>query len=187
MPTILVIDDNPAVATALEVLFSLQEIKTRAADTPERGLAILAREPVDLVIQDMNFSADTTSGAEGEALFRTIRDAHPGLPVILLTAWTHLESAVELVKCGAADYLAKPWDDRKLAATVNNLLELSRARRELGRVREDRAPPRPRAGKTLRPVRCGVRRPGHGARHRSGLPGGAGRGTGADHRAQRVG
>jgi DNA-binding NtrC family response regulator len=51
--------------------------------------------------------------------------------VILLTAWTHLESAVELVKGGAADYLAKPWDDRKLLATVGNLLELGHARREL--------------------------------------------------------
>jgi DNA-binding NtrC family response regulator len=135
MPTVLVIDDNPAVATALEVLFSLQEIDTLAATSPAAGLAVLEREPVDLVIQDMNFTADNTSGAEGEALFRAVRERHPELPVILLTAWTHLESAVELVKAGAADYLAKPWDDRKLLATVGNLLELSRARRELGRVR----------------------------------------------------
>ena len=55
----------------------------------------------------------------------------PDLPVILLTAWTHLSSAVDLVKAGAADYLAKPWDDRKLLATVNNLLELGEARRAL--------------------------------------------------------
>jgi DNA-binding response OmpR family regulator len=63
--TILVIDDNPAVATALEVLFSLHDIDTLHADSPAEGLALLAREPVDLVIQDMNFSADTTSGDEG--------------------------------------------------------------------------------------------------------------------------
>ena len=56
--------------------------------------------------------------------------------MILLTAWTQLESAVELVKAGAADYLAKPWDDRKLLATVNNLLELAEARRELARHRD---------------------------------------------------
>jgi DNA-binding NtrC family response regulator len=90
---------------------------------------------VDLVIQDMNFSADTTSGSEGIALFRAIRERHPDLPVILLTAWTQLESAVELVKAGAADYLAKPWDDGKLVATVTNLLELSETRRELARRR----------------------------------------------------
>ena len=136
MPTILVIDDNPAVATALETLFSLHDLDTRAVHTPEDGLALLARESIDLVVQDMNFHADTTSGEEGVALFAAIRERHPDLPVILLTAWTHLESAVDLVKAGAADYLAKPWDDRKLLATVNNLLELSEARRELARHRK---------------------------------------------------
>ena len=135
MPTILVIDDNPAVATALETLFSLHDLDTRAVTTPEAGLAMLEREPFDLVVQDMNFQADTTSGDEGVALFGQIRARHPDLPVILLTAWTHLESAVDLVKAGAADYLAKPWDDRKLLATVNNLLELSETRRELARHR----------------------------------------------------
>ncbi len=131
--TILVIDDNPAVATALEVLFSLHDLRTVCAESPEDGMAMLAREPVDLVIQDMNFTADTTSGEEGEALFKAIRARHPDLPVILLTAWTHLESAVDLVKAGAADYLAKPWDDRKLLASVSNLLELGQASRALAR------------------------------------------------------
>ena len=136
MPTILVIDDNPAVATALETLFSLHDIDTRSATTPDEGLALLQREAFDLVVQDMNFQADTTSGEEGAALFARIREGHPDLPVILLTAWTHLEAAVDLVRAGAADYLAKPWDDRKLLATVNNLLELSEARRELSRHRD---------------------------------------------------
>ena len=131
MPTILVIDDNPAVGTALDVLFSLHDIRSLRAETPQAGLGLLAGEDVDLVIQDMNFHADTTSGDEGVALFHDIRQRHPDLPVILLTAWTQLESAIELVKAGAADYLAKPWDDRKLIATVNNLLELGESRREL--------------------------------------------------------
>jgi DNA-binding NtrC family response regulator len=135
MPTILVIDDNPSVATALETLFSLHDIDTVSVASPEDGLALLARTPVDLVVQDMNFHADTTSGEEGVELFAKIRAAHPDLPVILLTAWTHLESAVDLVKAGAADYLAKPWDDRKLLATVNNLLELSQAEQELAQRR----------------------------------------------------
>ena len=131
MSTILVIDDNPAVATALEVLFSLHDIASLHADSPAAGLALLDNEAVDLVIQDMNFSADTTSGDEGRELFAAIRQRHPDLPVVLLTAWTHLESAVELIKAGAADYVAKPWQDAKLLATVNNLLELAEARREL--------------------------------------------------------
>jgi DNA-binding NtrC family response regulator len=133
MSTVLVIDDNPAVATALEVLFSLQDITTLRAETPQAGMAVLARASVDVVIQDMNFRADTTSGEDGVKLFRAIRERYPDLPVILLTAWTQLESAVELVKAGAADYLAKPWDDAKLLTTVQNLLELSQTRRELAR------------------------------------------------------
>jgi len=135
MPNLLIIDDNPAVATALEVLFSLHDIATLHAQTPEAGLAMLQGESGELVIQDMNFTEDTTSGDEGVALFAQIRAQHPDLPVILLTAWTHLSSAVELVKAGAADYVAKPWDDRKLLATVNNLLELAEARSELDRRR----------------------------------------------------
>ena len=131
MPTVLVIDDNPAVATALEVLFSLRDLRTLAAESPAAGLALLDQEPIDAVIQDMNFRADTTSGEDGVQLFRAIRARYPDLPVILLTAWTQLASAVELVKAGAADYLAKPWDDDKLLTTVANLLELSAARREL--------------------------------------------------------
>ncbi|GAB1596959.1 sigma-54-dependent transcriptional regulator [Lysobacter claricitrinus] len=133
MARVLVIDDNPAVATALDVLFSLHDIDTMGVSSPEEGLALLDRETVDLVVQDMNFHADTTSGEEGRALFAEIRARHPDLPVILLTAWTHLDAAVDLVRAGAADYLGKPWDDRRLMASVNNLLELSQARQEIGR------------------------------------------------------
>ena len=138
MRTILVIDDNPAVVTALEVLFSLRDIRTLRAATPDEGLAAIERERVDLVVQDMNFHADTTSGEEGIALFRAIRERQPDLPVILLTAWTHLETAIELVKAGAADYLAKPWDDNKLLASVENLLELGESTREVSKLRGER-------------------------------------------------
>ena len=137
MATALVIDDNPAVATALEILFSLRDVRTISADSPAAGLEVLAREAIDVVIQDMNFTTDTTSGEEGIALFRAIRARFPEMPVILLTAWTQLEAAVELVKAGAADYLAKPWDDTKLLTSVQNLLELSVTRRELARRRAD--------------------------------------------------
>src|SRR5271168_3129965 len=137
MRTVLVIDDNPAVAHALQLLFSLHDIRTLAALTPSKGLALLGREPVDLVIADMNFSADTTSGEEGAALFRALRAQQPDLPVILLTAWTHLESAVQLVKAGAADYIGKPWDNDKLLATVENLLELAEATRERQRLQDE--------------------------------------------------
>jgi DNA-binding NtrC family response regulator len=138
MRTVLIIDDNPAVCEALALLLSLRDIRPLQAANPAEGLAVLAREQpaIGLVIQDMNFSADTTSGEEGVALFRSIRALAPDLPVILLTAWTRLESAVELVKAGAADYLSKPWDDRKLLATVENLLELSESARAVSQLRQ---------------------------------------------------
>ncbi len=135
MPTVLVIDDNPAIATALATLLGLHDIDVQAAASPAAGLAAVAAGDIDLVIQDMNFSADTTSGDEGVALFHALRARDADLPVVLLTAWTHLDTAVELVKAGAADYLAKPWDDRKLLACVHTLLELGQARRQLARGR----------------------------------------------------
>jgi DNA-binding NtrC family response regulator len=138
MRTVLIIDDNAGVREALALALSLRDIRPLAARDPDEGLALLERERVDLVIQDMNFSADTTSGEEGVALFRAIRARHVDVPVVLLTAWTRLESAVELVKAGAADYLAKPWDDARLLATVENLLELAETGAELRRARRER-------------------------------------------------
>lgn len=131
MPTVLIIDDNRSVTMALEVLLSLHDIASICAVTPGQGLDLLQKTAVDLVIQDMNFSTDTTSGEEGVALFQQIRQRHPDLPVILLTAWTHLDAAVGLIKAGAADYLAKPWNDQRLIASVQNLLELGQVNRVL--------------------------------------------------------
>jgi DNA-binding NtrC family response regulator len=148
MRTVLVIDDNPAVGTALSLLFGLHDITTLTAASPAAGLATLTSISVDLVIADMNFSADTTSGQEGVALFRDIRARHPDLPVILLTAWTHLESAVQLVKLGAADYIAKPWDNDRLLAAVENLLELSQSMRETARLHREREQQRAQLAKT---------------------------------------
>ena len=139
MPTILIIDDNDAVRTALDVLLSMQGHRVLGAGEPDGGLRVLAREPVDLVIQDMNFRKEATSGEEGVALFRSIREQYPSLPIMLMTAWTHLETAVDLVKAGAADYIAKPWDDARLLTTVRNLLELRRLTEENERAARKRA------------------------------------------------
>jgi DNA-binding NtrC family response regulator len=136
--TILVVDDSEAVRTALDVLLSMHGARVVGAESAVGGLEALARESVDLVIQDMNFRREATSGEEGVALFRQIRAQHPDLPVILLTAWTHLETAVELVKAGASDYVAKPWDNARLLTTVRNLLELQEARAENRAVRRRR-------------------------------------------------
>src|SRR6185295_19634760 len=110
-----------------------------SAGSPADGLSQVDGREIDLVVQDMNFTRDTTSGEEGVALFRALRERDPDLPIILLTAWTHLETAVQLVKAGAADYLAKPWDDQKLITTSKNLLELRaslRAQRRMAASRQ---------------------------------------------------
>src|SRR5258708_23544803 len=124
MRTVLVVDDNPAVPQALELLFGLHDIRTVAAPTPESGLAVLSQQRIDLVIADMNFSADTTSGDEGAELFRALRARRADLPVILLTAWTHLESAVQLVKAGGARHPSTPLGNDKLVAARAKTLEI---------------------------------------------------------------
>jgi len=134
-PTVLVIDDNPDVIKALRVLFILNDIECIGAESPAQGLKCLADQKVDLVIQDMNFSQDTTSGDEGKVLFGQIREAFTDLPVILLTGWADLETAVQLVKEGAADYLSKPWNDDKILASVRNLIELSQLQQQDSRRR----------------------------------------------------
>jgi DNA-binding NtrC family response regulator len=154
LPTILVIDDNAGVRTALDVLLSIHGLDVVTAADPAAGLAALERVAVDLVIQDMNFGLDTTSGAEGITLFHDIRRRRPGVPIVLLTAWTHLETAVDLVKAGAADYLGKPWDDARLLTTVRNLLDLRRVRLENDRLVRGRA--RVRADLARRYDLCGL-------------------------------
>jgi len=139
MPTILIIDDNDAVRTALDVLLTLQGHRVVAAGSPEEGLRALAANEIDLVLQDMNFKKEATCGEEGVLLFRSIRERYPAVPIVLLTAWTHLQTAVELVKAGAADYLAKPWDDARLLTTVRNLLELRKLSAERERAAKRRA------------------------------------------------
>src|SRR5690606_13346357 len=98
----------------------------RAANAPE-ALALLAREPVDLVLQDMNFSLQT-SGEEGLALLAQVRERHPALPVLLMTAWGSIGLAVAGIKAGAANFFTKPWDNAQLVELVRATLDLGEAR-----------------------------------------------------------
>lgn len=130
MEKILIVDDNPAILDALSLLLELHGYKPLTASSPAEALRAVDHQRIALVVQDMNFSADTTSGEEGVALFHALRDLNPHLPIILITAWTELEQAIELVKAGAADYIAKPWDDRKLLTSIANLIALGKATSE---------------------------------------------------------
>ena len=128
--TVLIVEDQPAVAKALAVLLDIHGIDVEIARNGPEALTIAARGGIDVVLQDMNFTPGVTTGDEGVALFRKLRDVDPSVPVILLTAWTSLETAVQMVKEGARDYLAKPWNDEKLMAIVTALIESRRGDRE---------------------------------------------------------
>ncbi len=127
--SILIIDDNPDIGKALSILFKLEGFNTVTALSPKEGLEYITETQFDLVIQDMNFSEGMTSGNEGIQLFEDIRQLDPDMPIIIVTAWTHVETAVELVKHGAADYIGKPWNDDKLLVSANNLLEINELQR----------------------------------------------------------
>jgi len=130
MPKVLIVEDQPAVAGALEVLFHLHDLETAVARTAEAAARQVQGGEIGAVLQDMNFTPGATGGEEGIALFRRLREMDPGLPILLMTAWTSLETAVQLVKEGASDYLAKPWDDAKLVSTVRALLQAHAPRRD---------------------------------------------------------
>ncbi|MCC6558515.1 MAG: sigma-54-dependent Fis family transcriptional regulator [Polyangiaceae bacterium] len=134
MLKVLIADDEPAVCAALASLFGHHGIPALVARTPDEALAFIAHEDVGVVLQDMNFSPDATSGAEGIALMRAIRRLDPDIPVVIMTGFTSIEEAVQLVKEGATDYIAKPWDGVKLVASVRNLLRLRELQQENTRI-----------------------------------------------------
>jgi DNA-binding NtrC family response regulator len=120
---VLIVEDQPSVADALSVLFDVHGIPAAVARTPDEALAEVRSGAVGVVVQDMNFKPGATSGREGIDLFHRIRRLDPRVPVLLLTAWASLETAVELVREGAHDYIAKPWNDDKLVGRVRSLLD----------------------------------------------------------------
>jgi DNA-binding NtrC family response regulator len=146
-PRVLVVEDQPAVAKALQVLLEIHDIPCATAATPGEALELIDREEFGAVVQDMNFGPSDTDGAAGLELFRRLRALDPELPVLALTAWASLETAVAMVKEGAADYLAKPWDDVKLIATVRNLIRMRELQLENHRLRQAQARERMRLGR----------------------------------------
>jgi DNA-binding NtrC family response regulator len=136
---VLIADDQPAVCTALQLLFELHDLPSLVVNRPDEALDLIATEDIGAVVQDMNFTQEKTSGEEGVALFRAIKKLDPDLPVVLLTAWGSLETAVSLVKEGASDYMAKPWDDDKLARVVKNLVQMRALQQENTRLHAQRS------------------------------------------------
>ncbi len=128
--TILGVDDNQAVLEALRLLFKQEGWRVVGLSDPERVTQVAALEEAQLVMLDMNFTRDTTSGAEGIATLAALRQHDPTLPVVMMTAWGTVDRAVEAMKLGAADYVTKPWENDRLLAICRAQLELRKVRRQ---------------------------------------------------------
>jgi len=126
--TILIVDDDRSVTASLALLLSGQGYGTVEATSPRSALEALEGGTIAAVLQDMNFSRDT-SGREGLDLLEAIRQSQPEVPVILMTAWGSIELAVEGMKAGAANFLTKPWDGPQLLRLLATTLELVEGRR----------------------------------------------------------
>jgi DNA-binding NtrC family response regulator len=121
---ILLVDDDPSVTASLALLLKQHGYATVAAATPGEALAAAGRADLALVIQDMNFSRQTT-GAEGLDLLARLKAARPEVPVILLTAWGSISLAVKGMKAGAADFVTKPWSNQQLLQSVATAIGLA--------------------------------------------------------------
>src|SRR4051812_27497962 len=128
---ILIVDDDRSVTASLALLLKQAGLPSVTASTPDETLEVLRREPCQLVIQDMNFSR-RTSGEEGLALLRKIKELTPAIPVVLITAWGSIALAVEGMKAGASDFVTKPWSNQQMLQTVQTALGLVAARTDQG-------------------------------------------------------
>jgi DNA-binding NtrC family response regulator len=127
---VLIADDQPDVLEALRFVIKGQGYRTESANSPASVLNALESRDFDAVIMDLNYSRDTTSGAEGLDLLPRISAIDSTVPVIVTTAWGSVELAVEAMRRGARDFIQKPWDNERLSTILNTQIELSRALRK---------------------------------------------------------
>ncbi len=123
--TILAVDDNPAILTALRYCLDTTFERTLTLHSPDNILKTMAQEPVDIIVLDMNFTLGVNSGQEGLFWLRTIRKHHPQVPVVLLTAYADVQLAVRGLKSGAADFIVKPWDNDELVRKLKDVLDMN--------------------------------------------------------------
>jgi len=128
-PRLLVADDQPDVLEALRLLLEDEGFALETVKSPQAILAAVEARDFDAVLMDLNYARDTTSGREGLDLLPRLQAVDGALPVIVMTAWGSVESAVEAMRRGARDYVEKPWDNARLLATLRTQVELGRALR----------------------------------------------------------
>jgi DNA-binding NtrC family response regulator len=129
-----VADDQPDVLEALRLLLKGEQFQVETAGSPAGVLHAVDEREFDVVLMDLNYARDTTSGREGLDLLSALRAADPLLPIVVMTAWGSVEGAVEAMRRGARDYIEKPWDNARLVATLRTQVELSRALRRTERL-----------------------------------------------------
>jgi phosphoserine phosphatase RsbU/P len=159
MMRVLVSDDQPDVLEAIRLLLKGAGHQAETADSPRSALA--AEGPFDLVLMDMNYSRDTTSGDEGLALLDQMLARDGMVPVVVMTAWSSVDLAVEAMRRGAVDFIQKPWDNARLLATIekqgDRSKERKKARSELEIARHVQQRLLPQHGQTLKTVTYGGR------------------------------
>ncbi|MEZ5172078.1 MAG: sigma-54 dependent transcriptional regulator [Bacteroidia bacterium] len=121
---ILVADDDEDVLLAASMVLKKEFSEVRTLKNPEKITPVLRKESYDVILLDMNFSEDTTSGREGFFWLRNILALQPDAVVVLITAYGGIEMAVQAIKDGAFDFVLKPWQNEKLISTVHAALRL---------------------------------------------------------------
>ena len=129
MPRILIADDQADVLAALSLLLKGERFQIESSSSPDGVLRALETQDFDVVLIDLNYARDTTSGSEGLDLLTRIRAADPTLPVVVMTAWGSVDLAVEAMRRGARDFIQKPWDNARLLAVLRTQVELGEALR----------------------------------------------------------
>jgi DNA-binding NtrC family response regulator len=129
MSRILIADDQRDVLEALRILLKGEGYQTEAATSLAGIFNSLEKKEYALLLMDLNYARDTTSGQEGLSAIPRIRQIDSTLPVVVMTAWATVELAVEAMKRGARDFLTKPWDNQRLLAIVRTQIELASALR----------------------------------------------------------
>jgi DNA-binding NtrC family response regulator len=126
---VLVADDQPHILEAVELLLQPQGIQVDCVRSPQLLLEALGQSDYDVLLIDLNYTRDTTSGKEGLDLLARLKEIDPRLPVIVMTAWGNIDLAVESIKLGARDFIQKPWENERLASLVRVHAELHHALR----------------------------------------------------------
>ena len=136
-PKILIADDQPHVLEALRLLLKSEGFAPETANSPAAVMQAVQESNFDVLLLDLNYARDTTSGMEGLELLSRIREFDSSLPVILMTAWANIELAVEAMQNGGRDFMQKPWDNDKLLSSLRRQIEEGRLLREKKREIEE--------------------------------------------------